>query len=290
MSKVNVKAKEYLLNRYKKSLPVWQSESLRLRYPYLVSQFLDHAGIKKTYTKQDIISFFNHLSARGIANSTIRWSWSALKSFCEFNDCPMPLDAKSLPGVREVTLPDVPVMSKDKVGKMIKAVIEKGSPGMRAVLLLSTVYGLRRAEIGRVTKDSIKSGRLYVDTAKGGIKRWHTIPQQIRVYLKDYDYPRMSDKYFGDLFKRMQKLADIKTATHDGYHMIRRSLVTELLMADVPIAYVVTFMRWKQKSALGGIIGQYAKVPESTTDKVVFEKHPFLGFWGANGGGKEEAK
>lgn len=269
--------KAFLIQQFKESIPAWRSESTKLRYPLLVGHFIDFAGVKPTYDKTDAMKFLNHIINSGLSKNYARWSAYILKGFYESLGITFPLDAGDLPpqpGLDEII---APVFTANYVHKFIQVVKNKGSPQMKAYLALSTTYGLRRTEMANISSKDIHNSVIEIHTIKGGSPREHIIPVEIEPYL-DYKFKPVHPQTMVNIFLRMQELAKLKHGEREGFHSVRRSLVTELLNAGVPIHIAYLFMGWKLSTRLG-IIGVYARPSPTEVDKVVMAKHPFLLHW-----------
>lgn len=269
--------KETLLKNFQESLPAWRSQSVHYRYPQLVSRFIDFVGIKPTYGRSDAMKFLNHIATSGLSTNYVRWAYYILRQFYKSLGIEFPLTTRELP-----PLPDevnAPVFSHDYVGRLISAVKSKGDPSMRAYLALSTTYGFRRMELARFQNSNIYNGVLQVKTVKGGQLREHLVPKETAPYLTAYKFKKVSDQTLTNIFHRMQRLAELPQAEGEGFHAIRRALVTELLGAGVPIHIVYSFIGWKLSSRMG-IIGVYARPDPKTRDDLIYSRHPFLQSWG----------
>lgn len=270
--------KQELLKKYTDSIPLWHSSSKRYRYPRVISEFIDVCGVKDKYTKDDIVRFVNNEVSRGISPSSLRWKYHVIKDFLSFIGCDMPLKYRDMPRAQQ---PTPPILPKDDIIKMIESVKNNGTPAMKAYLALSTTYGFRRIELARIRNSSFSDGMIQVKTGKTGIIRSHIVPDNLAPYISGYDFKERSESWFIYLFKEIQELSGISNITGSGFHSIRRSLVTELVIAGVHIPVIVKFMGWNIKSAFGsaGIVSFYFKPEQYNVDEIIFNNHPFLGYW-----------
>lgn len=269
--------KSQLISRFKETMPAWRSQSTLYRYPRLASHFIDFIGVKQVYDKADAMRFLNHIINSGLSKNYASWSGYVLKQFYESLGLTFPLQAGDLPKPSEDEIV-APVFSADYVHSLIKIVKSKGTPQMKAYLALSTTYGFRRQELADISSKSINDSVIKVPTVKGKVLREHLVPDDIAPYLAGYKFKPVHPQTIINVFLRMQELAKLKHGDREGFHSIRRSLVTELLNAGVPIHITYSFMGWKLSTRLG-IIGIYARPSPLEVDKVVMSKHPFISMW-----------
>ncbi|MBA7669018.1 hypothetical protein ES703_77143 [subsurface metagenome] len=121
---------------------------------------------------------------------------------------------------------------------------------------------------------------LIVDTAKGGSRTTHLIPPQIAPYLgcfKHYEADSLTH-----MFHRIARKCGLDTGAGYGWHSLRRSLATELIMSEASALNVLRFMRWSDASTRGefGMLTIYAKKDQGRIDNDIFSIHPFLSYWG----------
>lgn len=269
--------KASLLAKFMANIPAWRSASLKYRYPNLASHFIELIGVKEVYTKADAITFLNYLSNSGRSKNTVRWSAYVLRKFYEALGLDFPLKEKELPPLPNSSEISAPVFSVDEVQKLIKVVREKGTPEMKVYLALSTTYGLRRSEMEVIQKSDVALDKILIHTTKRGAPRWHIIPNEIG-FIAVYPFEPITGDHLRTLFLRAQRLARAGHEAGEGYHAIRRQLVTSLLGVGVPPPVVYDFMRWKLSSRLG-IMGEYTKLDHNVVDRAVFKSHPFLEAW-----------
>lgn len=84
------------------------------------------------------------------------------------------------------------------------------------------------------------------------------------------------------MFHRMAAKAGINTGAGYGWHSIRRSLATELVLAEASALNVLRFMRWAEPSIQPelGMLAIYVKQDQERIDEEIFKIHPFLPYWG----------
>ncbi len=270
-------SKQQIISRYKESIPVWLSQSVQYKYPRAVEQFVEYIGVKEVYTREDAIRFLNHVSS-ATSNSYARWMAYILKQFYRSLGIQFPLAASEFPPSPAPEEMNAPMMSEVDIIRMIIAVKQRGSPKMKAHLALSTTYGLRRIELATVRFADITRNTVNIHTAKKGNPRQHLIPNEVREYIAGYGYPAIHEQSLTYLFHAMQMLSGLRHNDREGFHSIRRSLVTELVMRGVREPLVYNFMRWKMTSRLG-VMGIYTRLDPAEVDRAVFEHHPFLSSW-----------
>ena len=270
--------KKELLDKFRNDIPSWRSQSTRYRYPNLAENFIDCVGVKSSYDRADIMKFLNLLADEGKTKNTLRWTAYVLRRFFKSLGIEFPLSPEEFPPNPSDDDIQAPVLSRDDVAQLITSVRYKGTSRMKAYLALSTTFGLRRGELIRVNRKDIKNGKILIHTIKGGTPRSHLIPDEIKEHLDGYSFGPLHEQSLIYLFSRMQRLAELEHSNREGFHSIRRGLVTELLNAGVQIHFVYSFMRWKMATRLG-TMGIYTRPDPEQVDKTVFKVHPYLKFW-----------
>ena len=121
---------------------------------------------------------------------------------------------------------------------------------------------------------------MTVPTAKGGKITTHLVPSEIRPYLRHFRH--YAPDSLTHMFHRILTKIGLSTTTGFGWHSIRRSLITELVLSEASALNVIRFMRWSEASAKGefGMLAIYAKGDQARIDKSIFKMHPFLPYWG----------
>ena len=241
------------------------------------------------YDKWEVLEFLKSLKAQKYSDNYRRLSYYCIKKRFELEEKEWPFKTGrgNLPTV-DISEVHTPVMETENVEKLITWSKSCDDSRIQGIVVLSTIYGLRRTEILSITKDNIVSEEngnhfLNVKAAKGGEKRNHIIPAEIQPYLIGYGYHKISLSWLSQLFGKICKWSGITTQPREGFHSIRRALATEL-ESKAPLMLVWDFLRWK-KSALAASMGlspmlgtYFHKKPEEI-DTEIFKVHPFLTFW-----------
>lgn len=262
--------------------PIYAQEAIR---------FL--AYVDGELTRENVLSYIGWLQKEGYAAGTIvKITLPVIRKIFRLNNEIWPLRRGEGPTIKEGDT-YAPALNPEVVEKLILASRLPGTKRMdRALLALSTVYGLRRVEMAQITKKEIdlKNRVLLIRTAKGGRERWHTIPEQIvdvlRIKWIDRTPANVSSTYL-----RLEKAAKIERMTELGFHSIRRILVRELVEANLPAYVIDNFLRWKRSggdmqrvyygSTVVGIGDKRVELGklDRETDEAVFKVHPFLNLW-----------
>jgi len=175
------------------------------------------------------------------------------------------------------------VMPLTEVEKLIRWTKKSGTAKDKALLALSTIYGLRREEILRVKPDDIdkENKRILIHTAKRGRKRWHIIPDVIWPFIAGYNFS--NELYLSSLcsyFNELCQRAEVKRAPKMGWHSIRHALVDTLKKSRMDIddkeGKIHHYMRWQRQS---GILHVYTHYVDEVVDREIFAAHPFLKWW-----------
>lgn len=166
-------------------------------------------------------------------------------------------------------------MAKKEVAAMIRASVDILFPEVRARLFIATVYGARRIEISEATSEDIRDGRIFIRTAKGGVQRWHLIPD-VGLELLNCDLGKIPIRTLTSDFHFLEHAAGLGRLYGRGWHSIRRSLATRFAEQKANPLLVKKFMRWRGKD----MYEHYVNL-DVTEDQEIFDIHPFLGYWEA---------
>lgn len=263
-----------------------KTEAVAKEWAAVVAEFELICGQKKKYTRADITAFLAHLRKRGILQSTIDKDLKAIKLLAEIQHWGAGPKGEDFPklSLRRVSPDEIrrTILSKDTIGSIITLGKQQLlSDTELCFLALATTYGLRRVEMVRLKPANFPDEHhLIVDTAKGGRKTIHLIPPQITphlAYFRHYEADSLTH-----MFHRIAGKAGLDTGAGYGWHSIRRSLATELILSDASALNVLRFMRWADASTRGemGMLAIYAKKDQERIDEEIFKMHPFLPYWG----------
>jgi len=256
-----------------------KTEAIAKEWGAVAAEFEQICGSKQSYTRTDVTTFLAHLRKRGLLQSTIAKDLKAIKLLAVIQGWAFPKLS-----LRRVSPDEIrrTILSKATIGSMITL----GKQGLLSdaelcYLALATTYGLRRVEMVRLKPDSFPNEHhLTVDTAKGGSKTIHLIPPQIIPYLSSFRHYEPDS--LTHLFHRIAGKCGLDTGVGYGWHSIRRSLATELILSEASSLNVLRFMRWSDASTRGefGMLVIYARKDQERIDGEIFKIHPFLPFWG----------
>ncbi len=242
-------------------------------------RFEASCGIKRKYNREDVMKYLVACRERGLCQNSINTVVRPIKLLAEIQGWDFP--KLSMPRVRCSDI-NRPILGREEVCELIRR--GKGVLMERelAYLALSTTYGLRREELTNVKMlgNGEVNGSVIIETVKGGPVTTHIVPEAIKGYLKDY---KGTDIYYlSKVFSRMIRKCGIGLGQGGyGWHSIRRSLVTELVKADVSLLNILRFMRWSEGSVSNefSMVAIYAHRDQESIDRCIFEAHPFLGYW-----------
>ena len=259
-----------------------KTEASAKEWGAVAAEFEQVCGQKENYARADVTSFLAHLRKRGILQSTINKDLKAIKLLSQIEPQRWPDGFPKL-SLRRVSPDEIrrTILSKQSIASIISLGINLLKPTELCYLALATTYGLRRVEMTRLKPSSFPDEHhLVVDTAKGGSKTIHQIPPQIAPYLGCFKH------YAADslthMFHRIAGKLGLDTGKGYGWHSIRRSLATELILSEASALNVLRFMRWSDASTRGefGMLAIYAKKDQERIDQEIFRIHPFLPYWG----------
>ena len=261
------------------------------QFKAIISRFYDFS--KGDFTRIAVVRYIQRLEKDGYAAGTRRQHYRVLKRGFDFAKVERPFGKRppsELPiEVAEWDVERIPETAPD-IASMVKAVRDGAvTRDWVSILCLSTVYGLRRVEMLELApKDfMLKRGVIRIRTAKHGRQREHLIPDFIVPHLEQYPFGAYSEFRFSAVFHRIRAAAGLPNLDGGGWHSIRRSLDTFLLLR-LPFPMVRDFLRWKKSSmemallyfSPGALVGsQETALGPAEIDRQVFAVHPFLGLW-----------
>ena len=233
-------------------------------------------GEKDEYTREDVVKFIGEERKRGYCQNTINTNLRPVKLLSTIQGWDYPKLS-----MKKVQDSDVsrPILEPEDVVKMIKVGREVLDRRELALLALATTYGLRREEMCNTSEPVITDGHITISAIKGSMKTTHLIPEEIADYIKDFRAD--STSYATMAFASIVKKTGVEVDKGFGWHAIRRSLATELMMVEISGLNVLRFMRWSEGVLTGdlGMLRLYAKKEQGRIDSEVFRVHPFLGAW-----------
>lgn len=242
--------------------------------------FLRSAGVKPGYTRDDILTYIDQLIKGGYKPQSIKVMLFGVRALFRAMGMAWPLDRRDT----HLGLPEgeknAPVLLPSEVALLIMGT-RRGNPLDKAIACLSTVYGLRNSELALVMSEGMAGYRLEVQTAKVGTVRSHGIPKGIGPILTFPPIAMGRDRVH-DVFDQLMTRHVRPPRAREGWHSVRRSLVTSLVEAKVDPYTVTRYMGWKIKD----VAFIYFKPPGSQIDADVYKLHPFLPYWleGVRGG------
>ena len=274
-------------------------KNARQQYLAIIAAWGKH--VKSAPDRASIDKRIQEMESAGYAPGTVLHHFNQIRSFYNCNKLEWPYRRGEGPKIRERDVIKL-ALNDDLIERMVK-VARRGlvSPVDTVNLALSTVYGMRRGEIGGITAADIKlpERTLYVETIHNGRERDHVIPEAIVPYIEaalpHIKRPR-SAKAVTRSFYRVERATGLEHTLDLGWHSIRRSLDTRLLEnTAISESSAQNFMRWKvaganmaRRYARGNtfVSGAGASVVQSIGDNEIdlqiFAVHPFLKFWEAD--------
>ena len=264
---------DYLGNRY--------SPRTVGNYTYHARQFLQTMGVKSGYDRTDILKYVDRLIERKYKRRSITSMLDGVKYLFHVMNWPWPLRPRDL----HIGLPEgkteAPVISNDDIAKMIYGV--QGAPYPYPQLVaLSTMFGLRNIELTRAMGAGCDGQKLIIQTAKLGDIREHKIPDALSGILT-FKPMVMSGDTVHRAFDAVMKAYVRPPKTGEGFHAVRRSLVTNLINQHIHPYVLAKFMGWT--IARETPYTYYHPTPEAVEIEIM-QAHPFYPIWVKTLGGK----
>lgn len=268
---------EQVINNLKNELLATKNatkETLNV-YASIAKNFMEFIDQNGSFTRQDAISYLAKLRKEGKSDNYRRLTFYTLKRLYGSLESPWNIPVPKL----EFQNFNTPLLSPVQIEKLVKVSRDWGDPQINAFLVVSTIYGLRRAEMASIEHGDIDTQNILIRTKKGGIQRKHLLPDEIKKYIHAYNWNKhIALSTISTLFHKISKAANLKIGYGTGWHSIRRSLVTELDRISVRESIIDSFLRWKI-SGTGTMRKRYIHLDDLEVDKSVFKVHPFLPFW-----------
>jgi len=241
-------------------------------------RFESVCGMKGEYARDDVINYLAWCREQGFSQLSIETMLRPIRLVAQIQGWQFPKLSMKKARDGEIYRP---MLSKEEIAQAItvgKKVLIGEELGL---LALSTIYGLRREEMALPNEPviNVDAGTVRINTAKGGEVITHLIPDEIRPYLSEY--VPFSYGYTAVRFRDIMDRVGVKYGWRYGWHAIRRTLVTELLLGEISSVTVYRFMRWSDGSLKGnfGVMMMYAKKDQARIDSEIFKAHPFLRYW-----------
>lgn len=237
------------------------------QYDHLSGRFLNGAHIPPS--PDDVVRFIAGLESQAYK----QFVFFILRRLFGANGWTWPFPEGSAPKIREQNQVKLPV---ETIASLIAA-RNRLTPQQIFYLAMGTVYGFRREELSRITAENFPEPHtIQVPTVKGGRVRLHSIPEELWEWLEPPS-ERISVDRAWHILKEIAEVAGVQLPPHGSWHAIRRQLISQLGL-KCPILAVTRFIGWR-----GGpgpkIFYLYAQPEEEDIDPIVYEHHPFLGFW-----------
>jgi site-specific recombinase XerD len=222
-------------------------------------------------SQSDVVRYVERYARVGSAGSGKAMCWS-LRVFLRYLHHkglnPLPL-AGCVPSIRQWKLANLPsYLSAEQVQKVLDSCDRASATGRRdyAILMMLAKLGLRANEVATITLDDIdwRSGEICVRT-KGRQRARMPIPPDVGAAIVAYLrharpksscrrlFPRTRAPYVGFasgcaitmIAKKALKRAGIRGFAHQGAHIFRHSLATELLRSGATLSEIGQLLRHK---------------------------------------------
>lgn len=242
-------------------------------YTQQAGRYLAWARPVPTYSREQIRAYLDSLIAEGKARASVEAARYAVKALCDAVGAPWPLERRDM----HLALPQAeggPALRPAEVDLLIRGARAEGqAPGLQATAL-ATTWGLRAIEIAQVLGQGMDGERLALTAAKGGRPRSHLVPASSALQ-QALTFPPLSlgRRALHDLFERLMVEHVRRPRRGEGWHAVRRALVTGLLDAG---AQEYALRRWMGWRGIGTLPHYYH--PQDG-DAAILAIHPFLRSW-----------
>lgn len=261
-------------------------------YSYLsvANIFLTWLGDSKQPTDKDYRRYFIWRRKSGISESTLGKDFAILKKLANANDWAWTFTKEDRPEAEGESYS--PAFTLQQVETFIRS-RNNYSPGEKFYLALSTTWGLRRQDMANIKKRDYDGETIFIRRAKGGQKRRHLIPDEIKDIIAAHRANIGDASSLTRMFHRIANKAGLSLDAGYGFHSIRRSLATflptNLARAGLDISLMADYMGWSRRtkgmvffgSAMPGVYGhpEILRDDPYAVDRLVIPVHPFLPFY-----------
>lgn len=266
-------------------------QAKRSQHLAIVRRYLLWGG---TNTDAKLAEYAQYLSSAGYKGSTIDLHLRIIRAFWRA----LGLTVPRIPDGITVESERI-ALGTEQVHWLISQARQHCRPRDQALLVLSTVYGLRAAELASLRRQDIRlaDSRIFIRTAKGGIQRWQYLPESLHSYV-DVIWPRTTANRLAKSWHDIIDQIQCPMPSGVGWHSVRRALARDLDQAGVAEPDITTFMRWSvgKQSGKQSMVKLYANPTAEITsrgivqhvaqdmgaqeaDWAVWKHHPYLGDW-----------
>ncbi|RJQ43366.1 MAG: hypothetical protein C4534_08190 [Gaiellales bacterium] len=237
-------------------------------------RFMDKVGVKVAYSREDILGYVDYLITESYRPRSILQILRSVKILLLANDMPWPLRHGDLHLGMPKVEPIAPLLSNDEIVKLIRATCHVGAP-YGPVVALSAIWGLRNTEITQGLNAGCNGQLLVVQSAKGGNLRRHIIPSNLSrvMTFRPLKISRRSTSY---LFDQLMSQYVRPPVEREGWHAVRRSLITELVRANVDRGIIFKYMGWSDSR---NMVYTYWHPEPTEIDSQIYKAHPFLRYY-----------
>lgn len=249
------------------------------QYSQELRRFVIASGKTSEWGREDFLSYFDNMIDSNYAPASLLQKFHALKKIFEVLGEPFAMKLSDLP--KGTGDQNQPVIAPDTVKAMIRAVKNDGNNLEKFYLSMSTVYGIRREELSRLTSKNFDFVNEKVDLprVKHNIKRAYILPSQLPQWLqpaiRKHQVPN-SKGTVSAIWHDICYRTGYKPSHRESWHSVRRCLDTMLIDAGVPEAVISNFMGWSVSSIM---VRRYYQASVQNVDAQVFKVHPFVGEW-----------
>jgi len=243
---------------------------------------------------KDLRRYFLFRKENDIATRTRAKEFVQLKTLFEANGWEWTFTRRDKPKPKED--PYQPAFPPDEVLQLIAA-REDYTDQENFYLAVSTTFGTRRGEMGLITKRDLKENTIFIHTEKGGVQRQQPIPEEIVDILSAWRPRERKGGAINYAFQSIMEKSGLGRRPHWGFHCIRRTLQTLLIINLAKNSYSPSmagdYLRWSKRSTgmvfLGSAMAGLYSHPEILSadslelDRICQSVHPFLSAYQSNG-------
>lgn len=245
------------------------------QYRAFVGDYLTFVGNENWKDEDVLYRYVKKLKTRKYAQSHILWILRGPIStlFRAHGIEKLPVKIPKFLGI-STDISDRIAFAHDEVEALIKAARNSEYLQWQTYMALSTIWGLRAAEIRQFRHQDIthdgKAIKIY--TLKGGRTTEHQIPPGVE-FITDYEFPILSENAIFAVFDGIRQAAKLPYVSRKSWHAIRHTVMgeTHRNRGSLSDCMVNNWFRCKLKS--------YCQPQSFDDDKKIYPIHPFLKCW-----------
>lgn len=233
------------------------------------------------WTREVVMAYVDSMLRRGMSRESVQTNLGGVRALFRAMHVVWPMNPRELHiGAQAAEQGGITLTNAEIAllvhGAKIEAQHSNVGKAACAVVALTNLYGLRGIEVTHVLAAGLDGEELAAQTAKGGRMRRHTIPDAVKPYLTMKARGITRDG-LQSMFPRLMKRYVRESRKGEGWHALRRSLVTGLTENGLHIFDLYRWMGWTMTDTAF----KYHVPKTGELEARVWAAHPYLSLWEA---------